>query len=385
MHDAAHEAGGWVSRAVAIASAVRSTPEAVCVGETMAVLVAGRPGPLEESDLFHRGVGGAESNVACGLAALGVSSAWISRVGADGFGRLVLGQLTEHGVDTSAVAVDPHRPTGLYVKEIGGVSGSPYDLGPESSRLHYYRSDSAASALDPESLETPEATALLAGARLVHLSGITAALGYRSGRDGGKRLVEAVLRRRRPGQSVSFDLNWRPGLWHRYESPGADPQPTEILAGLADQADIVLLGADEAEQVFGTADPQRLRALLPNPRVLVVKDSGHRVTAFDGESGEEVVEPALNVEVVEPIGAGDAFAAGYLAGLLRGYDQRRRLRLGHVCAASALMVHADHGTPPSPALLDVLLSCTAEQWAATRASGAGFTLEPALDSPGVAP
>jgi len=366
------------------------TPEAVCVGETMAVLVAGRPGPLEDSELFHRGVGGAESNVACGLAALGVSTSWISRVGADGFGRLVLGQLAERGVDTSAVAVDPHRPTGLYVKEIGGAGGSPHDLGPENSRLHYYRSESAASALGPESLETPEAAAALAGARLVHLSGITAALGYRGGREGGKRLVEAVLQRRRPGQLVSFDLNWRPGLWHRHEGPGAGPQPAEILAGLADQADVVLLGSDEAGHVFGTDDPRRLRALLPNPRVLVVKDSGHRVTAFASESGGDavVVEPALNVEVVEPIGAGDAFAAGYLAGLLRGYDQQRRLRLGHVCAASALMVHGDHGTPPSPEVLDVLLGCSPEQWAATRASGGKFTspaLEPALDCPGVAP
>jgi 2-dehydro-3-deoxygluconokinase len=361
-------------------------PEAVCIGETMAVLVAGRPGPLEESELFHRGVGGAESNVACGLAALGVPTSWISRLGADGFGRLVLGHLARRGVDTSAVAVDPHRPTGLYVKEMGGATGSPHDLGRENSRLHYYRSESAASALGPESLETPEAAALLAGARLVHLTGITAALGYRAGGDGGKRLVEAVLRRRRPGQLVSFDLNWRPGLWHRHEGPGSGPQPAEILAGLADLADVVLLGADEAMSVFGTDDPRRLRALLPNPRVLVVKDSGHRVTAFDEEG--VATEPALTVEVVEPIGAGDAFAAGYLAGLLHGYDQRRRLRLGHVCAVSALMVHGDHGVPPEPGVLDALLDCSPAQWAATRASGAAFA-SPALvrlaGSPRVSP
>jgi len=352
-------------------------PEAVCIGETMAVLVPERAGPLEEVESFHRGVGGAESNVACGLAALGVSSSWISRVGADGFGRLVLGQLAKRGVDTSAVAVDPHRPTGLYVKEIGTDGGSPYDLGSGNSRLHYYRSDSAASALSPETLETPEAVALLAGARLVHLSGITAALGYRAGRDGGKRLVEAVLERRRPGQIVSFDVNWRPGMWHRHEGAGAGRQPAEILAELADRADVVLLGADEGEQVFGTCDPQRLRALLPGPRVLVVKDSGHRVTAFDEEG--VVTEFALDVEVVEPIGAGDAFAAGYLAGLLRGDDQRRRIRLGHVCAASALMVRGDHGTPPTPEVLDALLDCSPGQWAATRVRAGAF-VSPALSS-----
>ena len=359
-------------------------PEAVCIGETMAVLLPGTPGPLEDVESFHRGVGGAESNVACGLAALGVSSSWISRVGADGFGRLVLGQLAERGVDTSAVVVDPHRPTGLYVKEIGSDGGAPHDLGPGNSRLHYYRSDSAASALSPETLETPEAVELLAGARLVHVSGITAALGYRAGRDGGKRLVEAVLERRKAGQTVSFDLNWRPAMWHRPEGPGwpgSGPQPAEILAELADRADIVLLGADEGEQLFGTCDPQRLRALLPNPRVLVVKDSGHRVTAFDESSAEGIVtEFALDVEVVEPIGAGDAFAAGYLAGLLRGYEQRRRIRLGHVCAASVLMESGDHGTPPTSEVLDTLLGSSAEHWAATRARGTAF-LSPALDAP----
>jgi 2-dehydro-3-deoxygluconokinase len=331
--------------------------DAVCIGETMAVLVPEQAGPLEESEVFRRGVGGAESNVACALAALGVPTAWISRLGADGFGRLVVTQLAERGVDTSAVAIDPQRPTGLYVKEIARD---------RSSRLHYYRSDSAASVLGPDSLDEPAASALLGEARLVHLTGVTAALGYRAGHEGGRRLVEAVLDRRKPGQLVSFDLNWRPRLW---DGIGTG-RPAAILAELANRADVVLLGTDEAEAVFGTDDPHRLRALLPGPRVLVVKDSGHRVTAFDGEG--VVTEPALAVEVVEPIGAGDAFAAGYLAGLLRGYDQRRRLRLGHVCAAAVLMVAADHGTPPATAELDVLLACSASQWSAVRASGGAF-------------
>jgi len=278
--------------------------EVVCIGESMATLLPERPAPLEQVERFHRGVGGAESNVARSLAALGVRTGWISRVGGDGFGRLLLSELAARGVDTSAVEVDPHRPTGLYVKEIGAGTGSPYDLGPENSRLRYYRTGSAASALCPETLETPAAAALLNAARLVHLSGITAAMGRLSGHDGGRRLVEALFERRRPGRLVN---------------------------------------------------------------------AGHAATASEGDA-EPVTEPALHVDVLESIGAGDAFAAGYLSGLLRGFDQRRRLRLGHVCAASALMVRGDHGTPPDPETLATLLDCTPSQWSATFASDGVFTV-----------
>jgi 2-dehydro-3-deoxygluconokinase len=361
-----------------VTSPAPAPAEVVCIGESMAVLVPEQHGPLEGAERFHRGVGGAESNVARGLAALGVPAAWISRVGRDGFGRLLLAELEADGVDTSAVELDPHRATGLYVKEIGGGTGSPHDLGPGNSRLHYYRTGSAASALGPDTLAAPRAAALLAAARIVHLSGITAALGRLTGEDGGRRLVESVLERRRPGQLVSFDLNWRPRLWHRPPGPPgpAEPsQPTEILADLADRADVVLLGTDEAAEVFGTARPEELRGLLPNPRILVVKDAERGVSAFDRELGPEpVTERALRVEVVEPIGAGDAFAAGYLAGLLRGHDQRRRLRLGHVCAATALMVRADHATPPAPETLAALLDGPETRWAATFASGGEFTV-----------
>jgi 2-dehydro-3-deoxygluconokinase len=351
----------------------------------MAVLVPEQHGPLERAERFERGVGGAESNVARGFAALGVRAAWLSRVGQDGFGRLLLAELEADGVDTSAVELDPHRATGLYVKEIGGATGSPHDLGPGNSRLHYYRTGSAASALGPDTLAAPRAAELLATARIVHLSGITAALGRLTGEDGGRRLVEAVLAQRRPGQLVSFDLNWRPRVWQTPvsspaaggpEAPVPAELPTDILADLAARADIVLLGSDEAAAVFGTGEPRRLRALLPAPRILVVKDSHRGATAFEGD--EEVEEPALRVRVVEPIGAGDAFAAGYLSGLLRGLDQRRRLRLGHVCAATALMVSGDHGTPPGPELLDALLDCTPSQWSATVASDGTFTVPAAV-------
>ncbi|MFD0530861.1 sugar kinase [Kitasatospora arboriphila] len=273
-------------------------PWAVCLGESMAVLLPDAAGPLEAAGGFRPAVGGAESNTACALAALGVPAAWIGRVGDDGFGRMVTADLAACRVDVSAVAVDPHRRTGLYVKETGG-SALPHDLGPGRSRLHYYRTGSAASALSPALLADPAAARLLAGARLLHLTGITAALS-----DDCLALVRALLADRRPGRLVSLDLNWRPALWH-----GRDPA---VLPDLLDAADVLLLGADEAAEALGTGDPAALRAAFPSPATVVVKDASHRVTALD-RSGAAVTELALAVEVVEPTGAGDAFAADYLA------------------------------------------------------------------------
>lgn len=328
-----------------------TTAEAVCVGESMAVLLPECAGPLDAVPSFRAAVGGAESNVACALAGLGVAAAWVSRVGADGFGRRLTGELAACGVDVSGVQTDPERPTGVYLKETGG-SDHPDDLGPGRSRLHYYRSGSAAAALSPALLDDPAARGLLDGARLVHLTGITPALS-----DSCLELARTLLTRpRRPGQLVSFDLNWRPVLWTR-----RDPA---VLDALLDAADVVLLGADEAEAAFGSADPAALRARFPSPGALVVKDAEHQATTLLRDGGA-VAEPALAVRVVEPTGAGDAFAAGYLAGTLRGLPERQRLRLGHLSAACALTTPRDHAVLPPAAVVDALLAATPEQWAAT--------------------
>ncbi|MEV7023641.1 sugar kinase [Kitasatospora sp. NPDC093558] len=349
-------------------------PAAVCVGESMAVLLPDRPGPLEAVDTFRLSVGGAESNVAGVLAALGVPTAWISRVGDDGFGRRLLAEVAARGVDVSAVAVDPHRPTGLYLKEVGGSTGHHHDLGPGRSRLHYHRRGSAAAALSPALLDDPTAARLLAGARLLHLSGITAALS-----DDCLALLRALLADRRPNDPsspahparlVSFDLNWRPALWR-------DRDPA-VLPPLLDAADVLLLGADEAEAAFGTGDPAGLRRRFPSPATIVVKDAAQAVTALNRD-GTAVSEPALVVEVVEATGAGDAFAAGYLAGTLRGLDQRRRLRLGHLSAACALTAHGDQADLPPAPVVAALLDATPAAWAATRVTASDIS-SPALDS-----
>jgi 2-dehydro-3-deoxygluconokinase len=354
------------------------TPWAVCVGESMAALLPDAPGPLDGVESFAVSAGGAESNVACALRALGVPSAWVSRVGDDGFGRRLVGEVERRGVDTSGVAVDPVRPTGLYLKETGG-SARDGDLGTGRSRLHYYRAGSAASAMSAATLDETAVARLLDGARLVHLTGITPALSETC-----LDMVRSLLGAERGGRLVSFDLNWRPVLWRERNAA--------VLREFVNAADVALLGADEAEAAFGTGDPAELRALFPGPATLVVKDADRVVTALTADGGA-VSEPALTVEVVEPTGAGDAFAAGYLAGTLHGFDERRRLRLGHLAAASALVAQGDvgelgdlsrlgeveaaefgegHDGQWSAAAVVALLDASEEEWRATRVSAGGI-------------
>ncbi|MEC3974066.1 sugar kinase [Amycolatopsis sp. H20-H5] len=318
-----------------------TAPEVLCVGESMVLFVPAEQGPPEQVRTWLRTLGGAESNVACHLPALGVTSGWVSAVGDDPFGRVLLREIGAAGVDVSAVAVDPVRPTGLYIKE-SGAHGSP---------VRYYRTGSAASGMGPELLSNLDLDAV----KVIHLSGITPALS-----DSCLALVRALLERPRGDTLISFDVNFRPALW-----AGRDSRVLTELAGLAD---IVLTGDDEAQTVWGTGDPGKLRALLPGPKTLVVKHGERGATLVEEVS---LFSPALRVEVVEPVGAGDAFAAGFLAATLRGADPATRLRRGHLQAAATLLTHDDVGEPLPASVIETLLGADEDAWSAARLTDEG--------------
>ncbi|OOC55862.1 MULTISPECIES: sugar kinase [Nocardiopsis] len=286
--------------------------DVVCVGETMAVLASSDA--LNAGTKLVVGTGGAESNVAVALARLGHTAAWVSRVGDDPFGRIVTESVAEWGVDVRGVEVDPGRPTGLYVK----------DTAPGGAGVLYYRAGSAASALSAADADRVRSL----GARAVHLSGITPALSARAA-----ALVEHLLDHG-AGDGVlrSFDVNHRPALW-----PPEAAAP--VLLDLARRADVVFVGRDEAERLWGTPTAEDVRAVLPGVPVLVVKDAEHGATCFDADGAVFVPSPPVNV--VEAVGAGDAFAAGFLSGLLDGLPVERRLALGHAVAGAVLCSPGD--------------------------------------------
>jgi 2-dehydro-3-deoxygluconokinase len=312
--------------------------DVLCLGETMAMFVPAEPGPAAEATTWHRTVGGAESNVACHIAALGLRSAWVSAVGDDALGTAVMSAVASYGVDVSAVAVDRDRPTGVYVKERDS-SGSP---------VRYYRRGSAASGMAPALLDALP----LSGARVVHTSGITPALS-----DSCLQLMDRLVHLPRDF-TLTFDLNWRPRLW-------TDRNP-DVLRDLAAAADVVFVGADEAKMVWDVEKPDEIRALLPEPATLVIKQGEAGATLVDGD--DVLFQPALKVDVVEPVGAGDAFAAGFLWATLAGLPPRQRLRAGHLRAATALRTHHDVGPSLPPAYVTAMLDASEAEWAAAYVS-----------------
>ncbi|WP_261719315.1 sugar kinase [Streptomyces sp. FZ201] len=328
---------------------VEGAVDVVALGESMVAFLPTRPGRLADVPSFDRSIGGAESNVACALAAAGHSARWVSRVGADGFGDHLLDAVGGWGVDVSAVRRDPARPTGLYFRTAG-------DRGTDAHEVAYYRAGSAASVMGVANVDLDAVRAC----RVLHLSGITAALSA----DCLGLLRE--LTAPRPGRPlVSFDVNHRPGLWPDAAGPG-------VLLELARGADIVFVGEDEAHGVWGvTGGPEQVRELLPEPEVLVVKEGARGATLFHGDA-PGVFQPALAVDVVATTGAGDAFAAGFLSATLRGLPDRARLRHGHLWAAAALTTPGDLAVPPARDTADRLAAAADEAWGRLRL-GPGWT------------
>jgi len=278
-------------------------PYVVTLGETMALIRAQEPGPLWHAPALGLGIGGAESNVAIGLARLGTDVAWCGRVGDDALGVLVQREIRAEGVHTH-VRVDPDASTGLMIKE---------RRTPATQKVAYYRAGSAGSRLTPEDVPA----GLVEDAALLHVSGITAALSPSA----RATLLDAVARARSSGVPVSFDVNHRASLWSATEAAA-------FSRDLLEEVDLVFAGEDEAALVVGPtggADEAAAELAALGPREVVIKRGPDGALSL--VDGELHATPAVPVDVVDTVGAGDAFVAGYLAERVAGHPPAARLAL----------------------------------------------------------
>jgi 2-dehydro-3-deoxygluconokinase len=290
-------------------------PELVTFGETMAALAPDRTGPLRHSRSLSLSVAGAESTVAIGVARLGHSVAWVGRVGVDELGLLVRDTLRSQGVDVRAV-IDPAAPTGLMLKERRTA---------DVRRVHYYRAGSAGSRLVPDDLPKD----LVESARIVHTGAITAALSATAA-----ATVSAAIAR---ANFASFDANFRSKLW-----PAAEYRDF-VLARLP-EVDLLFASLDEARILLGRTEgePDDLATALkdagPDEVVVTLGQDGAVCADRDGKVHRVQARP---VTLVDPVGAGDSFAAGYLAALLDGGDVPARLSAASRVAAYSVSAEGD--------------------------------------------
>jgi 2-dehydro-3-deoxygluconokinase len=304
-------------------------------GEAMALFVADETGPLEGVGHFTKRIAGADLNVAIGLSRLGFRVGYVSRVGADSFGRYVLDTLAKEGIDASRVIIDQRHPTGFQIK------GKQTD-GRDPS-VEYFRKGSAASHLSLDDYDARYASA----ARHLHLTGVAPAISATS-RELAFELAQSM---RAAGKTISFDPNLRPTLWPSQETMAA------TLNALAALSDWVLPGLSEGFVLTGreTAEDIARFYLDLGVRGVIVKLGAQGAYFRTAEqSGYVAAQPVANV--VDTVGAGDGFAVGVVSALLEGRDMPTAVARGNRIGALAIQVIGDSEGLPMREELDRLES-----------------------------
>lgn len=305
-------------------NATASPPEILAFGEAMTLFVADTPGALPDIERFQRGIAGADTNVAIGLARLGFHVGWLSRVGDDSFGTYIRQTLEREGLDCRYMTADPDHSTGLVFKERAEGGTDP--------RVEYFRRGSAASHLSADDAAQVDFSA----ARHLHATGIPPAVSA-SCRELSWHMLEQA---RANGASISFDPNLRPSLW------ASEREMCETLNAMAAKADWVLPGLAEGRLLTGHEDPHDIADfyLERGAKAVVIKlgPEGSYYRGVLGEHEESFTVHGFEVtEVVDTVGAGDGFAVGVISALLDGLSPREAVRRGNLIGAQAVQVRGD--------------------------------------------
>lgn len=295
------------------------TYDLVTLGEAMLRFSVRAGERLEDASAYRVDVAGSEANVAIAAARAGLSVAWLSRLPESPLGRRAAREIAAHGVDVSHVVWDGSHRMGTYFIELS--------VPPRPVSVLYDRADSAATAITPDDIDW----AVVEDARAVHLTGITPALSPAA------RLttMETARRARQGGAKVIVDVNYRSRLWPPDEA-------AQVIGELCTLATTVIVTTEDARDLFAATglSPEVAAALRQTMGVdAVIVTQGAEGAAWETaeESGEA---PGYPAEVIDRIGAGDAFAAGVIIGLL-GDGIAAGVRRGLAMAALKLGIRGD--------------------------------------------
>ena len=298
----------------------------VALGEAMLRLTPTRYQRIEQTEEFLATIGGSELNSAVGVNRLGLRTAWVSKLVNNPLGRMVVNKAREHGVDASHVVWTKQGRVGIYFHEQGAT--------PRASQVLYDRANSAVSTLAPGEVDW----SFLKGCKLFHTSGITPALSESCAR----ATFEALQKAKEAGCKVSFDVNYRARLW-------TTDQARACLEPMMKFIDILITTEDDTRDVFGmTGSPEEICRQLKNRfgfsvvtitlrEVKTVLTGGWTSIAL---ADKVYTDKTYELEMIDRVGAGDAYTAGFLYGYVTG-DVDKAVKHGNALAALVQTVPGD--------------------------------------------
>ena len=311
----------------------------VLLGEPMGLFMANEAGALSEVKTFTASIAGAEYNVAVGLARLGHTPAYCTRLGFDPLGEKIVNGLRENGISTDLVMQAEGELTGFMMKS-STRQGDP--------DIAYYRKGSAASRITAHDIDGLD----LYGCERLHVTGIFPAVSE-SALSATKRLISRAQALDLP---ISFDPNLRPQLWE------SEKRMVSTLNSLAEGAETVLPGLGEGKLLTGQDTPEGVAGFyhalgVKNVVVKLGKDGAY-YSVQDGDRGYSPEFPVRNK--VDTVGAGDGFAAGVISALAEGESLQEAAFRGNVIGAIQITHQSDNeGLPTREQLSQIILAGTA--------------------------
>ncbi|MFG6147121.1 sugar kinase [Halobacillus sp. B23F22_1] len=304
--------------------------DVITIGDAMVTFNPSHHGPMRFATSFERKAGGAEFNFAIGCARLGLKTEWISRLGNDEFGKFVRNFARGEGIDVTNVNLLDGYPTSLNFKEINEDG---------SGKTFYYRENSPTKALTEASFTEQTFT----DCKLLHISGVFAAI------DPSKNiplLKKAAALAKNAGAIVSLDPNIRLKLWSKQQAKSS-------LTELLDYVDVLLTGDEEAELLFDTHDTKKVIEICKSygiSTIAIKKGENGAVAYHQGETIQaDAIPPS---KVVDTVGAGDGFDAGFVYGLLQQWPLERILQMANVIGSMVVSVTGDNeGLPELESVL----------------------------------
>ena len=285
-------------------------------GEALSVFIASDSDSVMSAQKYERVTAGAELNVAVTLSRLGLKSQYFSRFGNDQLGSVMLADIEAEGVDISLVKrVDSF--TGAMVRNSGKS---------QLVEISYLRKGSAASTIEPQDI----LDSYISSAKWLHTTGITCAIST----TGAATVKYALSKAASLGIKSSFDLNIRRRLW-------SEADAKKVLAPLASNIELLIGGEDEYLVVFGSNEPKKILAEANKRgcRIAVMTKGDQQLRYCVDGNYEEITPP--KVIALDPVGSGDAFTGGAIAGLLSGMSVDQALRQGSICGALVASMFGD--------------------------------------------